>query len=100
MNYLRFAIAAYALLYVAIGVFLWQRAETIVGWYLVLYFLINAGVLAVGIFFEKSRYKAKHSSNEGWVKTKERFIDQHSGKTIEVQFHPETGERKYNEVDQ
>lgn len=99
MNYLRLAIALYALLYVGIGVFLLQHSNNIFSWYLIIYFFINAGVIIAGVFFERSRYKTKHTAKSGWVRTKERFVDHQSGKTVEVYFHPQTGERKYQEVE-
>lgn len=95
MIYLRLAIVIYALVYVGIGVFLLQQSRNIFSWYLVLYFFINAGVLILGAIFERSRYQTKHTTKDGWIKTKERFVDNKSGKTVEVYFHPETGERKY-----
>jgi hypothetical protein len=30
-----------------------------------------------------------------WIKTEERFVDPNSGETIEVWFHPDSGERAY-----
>jgi hypothetical protein len=98
MKYFRLLLIAYAIFYIGFGVIILQQTKSVFQWYIIAYFLINAFVLIAGALFERSKYKTKHTSNTGWVKTTERFIDHQTGKLVEVHFHPETGERKYKEV--
>ena len=99
MKYLRILIVLYALAYIAGGILLLQQSHD--GWnvFIFLYFILNALVIIFGTFFERSKYKSNSAQKEGWVKTKERFVDHNSGKMVEVYFHPESGERKYVEVE-
>jgi hypothetical protein len=62
-----------------------------------IYLLVNAIVIFVGALFER-RYKSKKALDRGWKPTGERFIDQKTGKTIEVHFNPKTGERNYKPI--
>jgi len=98
MKYLRIILAVYALFYIVIGILLLEKSRE--GWnlFITFYFGINALVLIIGAFFERSRYTSKSKLKEGWQPTKERFIDHKSGKLMEVHFNPKSGERKYVEV--
>jgi hypothetical protein len=56
-------------------------------------------IVLLGLAFEHWRYKATDQpAPRGFQATGERFLDPGSGKTIEVFFNEETGERRY--VDQ
>ncbi len=61
-----------------------------------IYLLINSVVIIAGIFLEK-RYKPEKTSESGWQKTKEKFVDEKTGRTMEVEYNPKTGERNYVE---
>jgi D-alanyl-lipoteichoic acid acyltransferase DltB (MBOAT superfamily) len=94
MKFLKIAIVVCALLFL-VGIILlvkygWGGANLVF-----LIWGINAVVIIIGVLFERGRYKTKNTTEEGWVRTKERFIDHTSGKLVEVYFHPKTGERKY-----
>lgn len=98
MKYLRLLLAVYALMYIGLGIVLLQQSHD--GWnvFIFLYFGINAAILLIGAFFERSRYIAKSKHETGWQPTTERFVDHKSGKLVEVHFNPKSGERKYVEV--
>jgi hypothetical protein len=98
MKILQVFIFLYALIYVIIGISLLQHSRDVSDWLLFLYFIGNAAVIILGTLFERSRYKSKSTQKEGWVPTKEQFIDHQSGKLVKVYFHPQSGERKYVEV--
>lgn len=63
--------------------------------------LVAAGVLTVGIGFERARYGAVQRApiGSGWRETSERFIDDVSGKPVSVWYDPTTGERRYVAMD-
>ena len=71
------------------------------GWsvYLTLWLLWTGAILAVGIVYERVRYKPVETQRPGpgWERTAERFFDETLGKTVTVYIHPETGERRYVE---
>ncbi len=98
MKLLRVFLVSYAILSIIGAVLLFQHTRS--GWYLLIvcYLLINAFIILVGIIFEKNRYEPKSGAKVGWRPTNERFIDQSSGKLMEVYYNPKTGERKYQEV--
>ena len=60
-----------------------------------------AGVLLVVLiwfFFRSGGYKRRALDvppGPDWVKTDERFVDPSSGETLDVWFHPDSGERAY-----
>jgi len=54
--------------------------------------------LIIWAVFRKGGYKRQPldaAPGPGWVKTEERFVDPSSGVTLEVWFHPGSGERIY-----
>jgi hypothetical protein len=58
---------------------------------------VTAVVIAIITFiFKFDRYKDKDGTNDGFIKTKEKFIEK--GKTTEVYYNPKTGERSYKKV--
>ena len=61
--------------------------------------LIWGAILTAGILYERFRYKALEPGRPGagWEKTRERFIDDETGKPVTVYIRPETGERRYVE---
>jgi hypothetical protein len=97
MKALRIVLVGGALFFLISGIILFNY-----GWrdmnLLSLMWGINAIVLIIGVIFERSSYKKKTTSEEGWIRTKERFIDNKSGKMVEVYFHPKSGEREYREI--
>ena len=64
-----------------------------------IWLLWTGGILAVGIVYERVRYKPVEKSRPGpgWERTTERFVDEESGKILTVYIRPETGERMYVE---
>jgi hypothetical protein len=54
--------------------------------------------LIVWALFRKSGYKRRpldRPPGTDWVRTEERFVDPSSGETLDVWFHPLSGERAY-----
>jgi len=52
----------------------------------------------VWALFRKGGYKRRPldaPSRPGWIRTEERFVDPSSGETLDVWFHPQSGERTY-----
>jgi hypothetical protein len=61
--------------------------------------LIYAGVLAVGVFYERTLSRGGGAPRgSGWAPTAERFRDQESGAMVTVWFNTKTGERRYVEA--
>jgi hypothetical protein len=60
-------------------------------------YVLGLGVLiGFGTVFERWRYRADHARpGAGWEPTGERFEDPESGKTMQVFYHPQSGERRY-----
>ena len=55
-------------------------------------------VVLIWFFFRSGGYKRKPLDappGRDWVRTGERFADPSSGETLDVWFHPESGERVY-----
>lgn len=98
MRFLRIFLVIYACLYLIGGIILFQHAKGLGNFLLPGYLFINATIIIVGTLFEKKRYKAKSLQKTGWKRTDERFIDQTSGKLMEVRYNAKTGERDYVEV--
>ena len=63
-------------------------------WFLALELGVFGGLVLIGTFFE-GRYRGHRASGGGWQDTSERFVDPTSGKLVEVQYNPQTGERAY-----
>lgn len=56
------------------------------------------GVVILGTAFEKTLYKPLGTGSPlgaGWTRTKERFVDPETGKTVEVFYNATSGERQY-----
>jgi hypothetical protein len=65
--------------------------------FLIWCFAIGLPVL-VWFMFRQGGYKREAldvAPGPDWVKTEERFVDPASGETLDVWFHPESGERAY-----
>ena len=62
-----------------------------------LWFLVGGLLLTVGTAFERVFYKPveRDAPGAGWTKTGERFVDPGSGETVDVFYHPTSGERRY-----
>jgi len=60
-------------------------------------FLIWGAVLALGLLYERFRYKPLTRDMPGpdWERTTERFVDDETGRTVTVYMHKTTGERQY-----
>lgn len=56
--------------------------------------LLLGALLAVGILFERRRYKPAQKNAKGQA-TGERFVDPVSGELLEVYYDPASGERSY-----
>ena len=60
--------------------------------------LMVAIPVLVWFFFRSGGYKRRpldRPPGPGWELTPERFVDPHRGETLDVWFHPRTGERAY-----
>ena len=61
-------------------------------------FLLVSGVLAVGVFYERTLSRgAAAPLAAGWAQAAERFRDEESGAMVTVWFNSKTGERRYVE---
>jgi hypothetical protein len=60
------------------------------------YALGVGGLIVLGTAFERWRYRPNDARpGTGWEPTGERFQDPQSGKTLQVFYHPRSGERRY-----
>jgi hypothetical protein len=57
--------------------------------------LIWGIILVVAVLCERWRYRARHDETAQWQQTGERFQDPETGETVEVQYDPLSGERRY-----
>ena len=63
------------------------------------WFLIVIGVLIVLSLIFEGRYRnANVTARTTWQPTGEKFIDPGSGKLVEVDYDPKTGERRYRDT--
>lgn len=60
--------------------------------------LIFGSLLVLSLLFE-GRYRGQKTENTpAWQPTGEKFIDPGTGRTVEVDYDPETGERNYRQT--
>jgi hypothetical protein len=59
--------------------------------------ILLGAVLLLGVLLEAGRYRARARPGR-WERTAERFVDPTTGRTMEVLYDRETGERQYVEV--
>ena len=60
------------------------------------YALGLGGIIVLGTVFERWRYRPNAAGpGAGWERTGERFEDPQTGKTLQVFYHPQSGERRY-----
>ena len=59
--------------------------------------LVAGALLLVGTLYERVHYKRPvlRAPGPGWQPTRERFIDEETGKAITIWIEPKTGERIY-----
>jgi hypothetical protein len=88
---LRVALLVFAGVAAVVGAFLLFAGRIAPGAY-----VFGLGVLIlIGTVFER-RYRANDGQpGAGWQPTGERFVDPQTGKTVQVFYHPQTGERRY-----
>lgn len=61
---------------------------------------IWGSVIAAAVWIERWRYVARSAApGAGWQVTGERFVDPETGRTMQVLYHPGTGERRYEPAD-
>lgn len=59
---------------------------------------VMGAVLVLSVLIER-RYRGKASGPEtGWQPTDEKFIDEESGRLMQVWYHPATGRRDYRPI--
>lgn len=56
------------------------------------------GVLIVGGMFWEPRYRTASNAGAHWQPTGEKFIDPETSKLVEVDYDPQTGERRYRDA--
>ena len=96
MKNTRIAIGIYACLCILVAFLLFRHLEGSKNLIIALYVLFNSSIIVGGLFFERGRYKSAISADgNGWHLTKERFIDDSTGKTMAVRYNQQTGERDY-----
>jgi hypothetical protein len=57
--------------------------------------LIWGIILVAAVLCERWRYRRRHDESAQWQRTGERFQDPETGETVEVEYDPLTGERRY-----
>lgn len=59
--------------------------------------VVMLAILAAALAFERRHYgqAVARPAEEGWIETREQFIDDASGKLVRVWYHPATGARRY-----
>lgn len=62
-----------------------------------LFLLILGGLIVISLAFE-GRYRAAKTPSASWQPTGEKFIDPGTGKLVEVDYDPKTGERRYRQL--
>lgn len=63
--------------------------------------LVMASLLLLGTIGERFYYRGSAAATpdaSGWQATKERFLDEESGRLVTVWFNAQTGERRYVEA--
>jgi hypothetical protein len=59
-------------------------------------YLVCVGLaIVLGTAFERWRYRSSSAPGAHWERTGERFEDPTTGETMDVQYDPTTGERRY-----
>lgn len=59
-------------------------------------FLVWGSLIVIAVLCERWRYQRKeHNHGSHWQQTGERFEDPETGQTLEVQYNPVSGERRY-----
>ena len=61
--------------------------------------IVLGAVVLLGVTLEARRYRGRAGPGR-WQATSERFVDPSTGRLVEVQYDPSTGERRYVEVEQ
>ena len=95
MKRLRTFLFASAFIGICISILLFKFGEGFA--FLGVYILVNGVIVIISLVFERKRYKTDQKTKDGWIRTKERFIDHSTGKLMEVFYNPKTGERSYRE---
>ena len=93
---LRTAVLVFACLAIAVGAYLCTKGIAAAGG---IQSLVVGIVVLIGTLFERWRYNNRNASAGGnWQVTGERFVDPESGRTMEVLYNPDTGERRYRAI--
>ncbi len=93
---MRGVVIGIAILYLVIAVVLLMLN---LGGLFVIWSVFEAAVLLAALFFERWRYRPRIDRSKGrWQRTGERFVDPSTGRTTEVLYNPDTGERDYVDV--
>jgi hypothetical protein len=62
--------------------------------------LVLGGLIVIGLLAERVIYKPlSKKPPPGWQRTGERFVDDATGKTVEVFYDPKSGQRQYVQRD-
>lgn len=89
---LRKAVLIFGCLVLALGTYLCTKGIAYGG----IQTLVGGGLIVAGTLFERWRYNNRNASANGnWQPTGERFLDPETGKTVEVLYDPQSGERRY-----
>jgi hypothetical protein len=58
--------------------------------------LVIGGLIVIGVLAERVIYKPlSQKPPAGWQRTGERFVDDATGRTVEVFYDPKSGQRQY-----
>jgi len=94
---LRTAVSAVACAAIALGVWLCTQRHCAPGG---IQLLVGGAIVLIGTLFERWRYRNRNATSRGnWQATGERFIDPETGREVEVLYDPDSGERRYREVE-
>jgi hypothetical protein len=93
---MRWVVIGIAILYLVIAAILLVLGQ---GIWLVIWTVLEAGILLAALLFERWRYRPPVDRSTGrWQPTGERIVDPATGRVTEVYYNPDTGERDYVEV--
>jgi hypothetical protein len=88
---LRIGVLIFGLVLLAIGLFQLRPGDS----FLCRPALVWGSILVVAMLCERWRYRRRHDDQAQWQKTGETFEDPGSGDTVEVEYDPVSGERRY-----
>jgi hypothetical protein len=91
---LRRAVLGLGVLALLLGAVLVAQGSAAIGG---LQLILLGAAIVLGVILEARRYRRRSAAGR-WQPTSERFVDPTSGRLMEVEYDPDTGERRYVDV--